>query len=152
MAEATKDFEIEIITPDRVFFKGHASMIEMNTTEGEIGCYPMHVPTTVVLSPGVVCIHDAKLDEGLEIPEPTRDDGSIIAAVHAGFAEILGDRVVLMAEIAEWPSEIDVSRAKAAEKRAEDRISAKQDNMDMMRAENALRKSLVRQKIGTMGN
>ena len=147
MAEA-KDFEIQIITPDRVFFSGHGSMIEMNTTEGEIGCYPMHVPTTVVLAPGIVTIHDAEVDN--EIPESKRDDGSIIAAVHAGFAEILNDKVTLMAEVAEWPSEIDESRAQAAQKRAEDRIEAKQENIDMIRAELALKKSLVRQQIKGM--
>ena len=152
MAEGNKVFHIQIITPERVFFEGEGTMIEMNTTEGEIGCYPMHVPTTVVLSPGIVTIHDAKPDKDIEIPEVTRSDGSIIAAVHAGFAEILGEKVTIMAEIAEWPSEIDVSRAEAAQKRAEARISARNDELDMMRAENALRKSLVRQKLGSLGN
>ena len=148
MADA-KEFEIEIITPDRVFFSGHGSMVEMNTTEGEIGCYPMHVPTTVVLDPGIVTIHDARHDS--DIPESVRDDGTLIAAVHTGFAEILNDKVVIMAELAEWPSEIDISRAKAAEKRAEDRLAAKQEKLDITRAELALKKSLVRQEIKGMG-
>ncbi|MCR5097684.1 MAG: ATP synthase F1 subunit epsilon [Lachnospiraceae bacterium] len=151
MAEGNKLFNIEIITPERVFFEGKGSMIEMNTTEGEIGCYPMHVPTTVVLSPGIVTIHDAQVAGGLEIPEPIRNDGSLMAAIHAGFAEILGTKVVLMAEIAEWPSEIDRSRAEAAQKRAEGRIEAKTEEMDIMRAENSLRKALVRQKITSLG-
>ena len=152
MADAIKEFDIQIITPERVFFKGKGSMIEMNTTEGEIGCYPMHVPTTVVMAPGVVTIHGATLSNDFEVPEAIRSDGSSIAAVHAGFAEILGDRVIIMAEIAEWPSEIDLSRAASAQKRAEDRIAGKADKLDLMRAENALRKSLVRQKLSSMGN
>ena len=40
-------FTLKIITPDRVFYEGEASMVEFNTTEGEIGVYKMHVPTTV---------------------------------------------------------------------------------------------------------
>ena len=148
MADA-KEFEIQIITPDRVFFTGRGSMIEFNTTEGEIGCYPMHVPTTVVLAPGIVSIHDAVVE--CDIPEQLRDDGRLIAAVHTGFAEILGDRVTIMAEIAEWPSEIDRSRAEAAQKRAEDRIAAKQENFDFRRAELALKKSLVRQRLTSLG-
>ncbi len=151
MAEATKVFKIQIITPDRVFYNGTGSMIEFNTTEGEMGCYPMHVPTTVVLAPGIVTIHDAVINGDEEIPEKPKDDGTIIAAVHAGFAEILADRVTILAEIAEWPSEIDASRAAAAQKRAEDRISGKQEETDLVRAELALRRSLVRQKIRSLG-
>ncbi len=150
MAEE-KDFKIKIITPDRVFFSGHGSMIEMNTTEGEIGCYPMHVPTTVVMAPGIVTIHDVNIDAGLDIPEAVRPDGSIVAAVHSGFAEILNYEVTIMADIAEWPSEIDVRRAAAAQKRAEDLIEGKRENVDLVRAEMALKKALVRQQIKSLG-
>ena len=138
MAEATNQFTVEIITPDRTFYSGEASMIEFNTTEGEIGVYKHHVPTTVVLAPGIVTIHES--------------EGNKKAAVHAGFAEILGEKVTLLAEVAEWPDEIDVERAKQSEKRAEERIEAKNENIDILRAEIALKKSLVRQKIKTMGS
>ena len=70
-----------------------------------------------------------------------------VAAVHAGFAEILGDRVTLLAEIAEWPDEIDLDRAKAAEDRARERLAAKTEELDITRAEIALKKALVRQDI-----
>ncbi len=150
MAEAANVFEIQIITPDRVFFLGSGSMIEMTTTEGEIGCYPMHVPTTVVLTPGIVTIHDAKISDTVEIPEAIRPDGSLIAAVHTGFAEILNDKVTIMAEVAEWPCEIDKVRAEAAAKRAQERLDAKQEKTDLMRAEQALKKALVREEIAAM--
>lgn len=68
---------------------GKATMIEFNTSEGEIGVYKNHIPLTTVLVPGVVTI--------------TSDEGLKTAAVHAGFAEILSDRVTILAEIAEWP-------------------------------------------------
>jgi F-type H+-transporting ATPase subunit epsilon len=133
VAEADNKFVVEIITPDRVFYKGEAAMIEFTTTEGEIGVYKNHVPTTVVLAPGIVTIHEG--------------EGNKKAAVHAGFAEILNDKVTLLAEVAEWPEEIDVARAKAAEARATERIAQKADGLDVMRAELALKRALVRQNI-----
>mgnify|MGYP003512115294 FL=1 len=129
MAEENK-FKVEIITPDRVFFTGEADMIEFNTGDGQIGVYKNHIPLTTVLEPGVVVIHN--------------DDQQKVAAVHAGFAEILGEKVTLLAELAEWPEEIDVNRAEAAKQRAEDRIAAKSENLDLKRAEYALHKALTR--------
>lgn len=123
-------FTVEIITPDRVFYTGEAQMIEFNTEAGEIGVYPRHIPLTTVLRPGVVTIHE--------------EDGEKKAAVHAGFAEILPDKVSLLAEIAEWGEEIDLSRAEAAKKRAEERIAAKAESTDLDRAEIALKKAIVR--------
>ena len=129
MAEENK-FKVEIITPDRVFFTGEADMIEFNTGDGQIGVYKNHIPLTTVLEPGVVVIHN--------------DDQQKVAAVHAGFAEILGEKVTLLAELAEWPDEIDVNRAEAAKQRAEDRIAAKSETLDLKRAEYALHKALIR--------
>lgn len=134
MAEENKIFKIEIITPDRVFYTGEATMVEFNTSEGEIGVYKHHIPLTTVLVPGVVTI--------------TKNDEKLQAAVHSGFAEILGDKVTLLAEIAEWPDEIDVNRAEAARKRAEERLSVKAAGLDVARAELALRKALVRIDVG----
>lgn len=131
MADESRIFEIEIITPDRVFYKGEATMIEFNTAAGEIGVYKKHIPLTTVLAPGIVKIHK----DGEE---------DVVAAVHSGFAEILPEKVTLLAEIAEWPEEIDKSRAEAALKRAEERLANKTEAIDVKRAEFALRKALVR--------
>lgn len=124
---------VEIITPDRIFYQGEAAMIEFNTTEGEIGVYPKHIALTTVIAPGIVTI--------------TTEDETVRAGVYAGFAEILPDKVTLLAEIAEWPDEIDTDRAKAAEERARERLAAKDANLDVLRAEIALKKSLVRQNL-----
>ena len=105
MAEGKDLFQVEIITPDRIFFAGEADMLEFNTADGEIGVYKNHIPLTTVLEPGVVIIHNG--------------DEQKVAAVHAGFAEILGEKVTLLAELAEWPDEIDINRAEAAKERAE---------------------------------
>lgn len=131
MADDSRVFGVEIITPDRVFHKGEATMIEFNTAAGEIGVYKNHIPLTTVLAPGVVTIHKDGED-------------NMIAAVHSGFAEILPDKVTLLAEVAEWPDEIDVERAQAAKARAEERLANKTEAIDVQRAELALRRALVR--------
>lgn len=131
MADESRIFSVEIITPDRVFYKGEATMIEFNTAVGEIGVYKRHIPLTTVLAPGVVTLHKDGEDD-------------ITAAVHSGFAEILPEKVTLLAEIAEWPDEIDKDRAEAARKRAEERLADKTEAVDVKRAEFALRKALVR--------
>lgn len=131
MADDSRIFQVEIITPDRIFYTGEAMMIEFNTAAGEIGVYKKHVPTTTVLAPGVVRI---KMD----------GEEDVVAAVHSGFAEILPDKVTLLAEIAEWPDEIDKTRAEAAKARAEERLANKTEAIDVKRAEFALRKALVR--------
>ena len=70
-------FTVEIITPDRIFYHGEASMVEFNTVEGEIGILKDHIPLTTVLAPGIVTISE--------------ENESKKAVVHAGFAEVLGD-------------------------------------------------------------
>lgn len=131
MADDSRIFKVEIITPDRVFHTGEATMIEFNTAAGELGVYKKHIPLTTVLAPGIVTIHN----DGEE---------DIVAAVHSGFAEILPDKVTLLAEIAEWPDEIDKARAEAARQRAEERLAHRTEAIDIKRAEFALRKALVR--------
>lgn len=135
MADTNKLFKVEIITPERVFYTGDAEMIEFTTTEGDIGVYKNHIPLTAVLSPGVVTI--------------TESNGKKRAAVHSGFVEILGDKVTLLAEIAEWPDEIDKNRAEEAKIRAERRLKMKEAGLDVKRAEIALKKALVRIDILT---
>ena len=130
MADNEKMFQVKIITPDRIFYTGEAEMIEFTTSSGQIGVYKKHIPLTTVLAPGAVIIHEA--------------EGEKVAAVHAGFAEVLPERVTLLAEIAEWAEEIDLSRAEAAKERAEERLQAKAADLDLARAEFALRKALTR--------
>ncbi len=123
-------FTLKIITPDRMFYEGEVSMVEFNTTEGEIGIYKKHVPTTVIISPGILTI--------------TEENETKEAALHAGFAEILQDEVVIMAEIVEWPEEIDLKRAEAARDRAQERLQSKTPETDVLRAETALQRALAR--------
>ena len=126
-----RNFELKIITPDRVFYEGEAVMVEFNTTEGEIGIYKLHIPMTVIIKPGILTITEEN--------DETRE-----AALHAGFVEILPDKVTIMAEIIEWPQEIDLDRAEAAKERAEERLSHKTNETDVARAETALQRAIAR--------
>ncbi len=123
-------FALRIIEPDNVFYEGDVEMAEFNTTEGEIGIYRNHVPMTVIIKPGVLTI--------------TEPDGEKKAALHAGFAEILPDKVTILAEAIEWPDEIDLERAQSAEERARERIAAKGEGIDLDRASVALQRALAR--------
>lgn len=127
---ADNTFLLKVITPERLFFEGEAEMVEFNTTEGEIGIYKNHVPTTVIISPGI-----------LTITLPSEEK---IAALHAGFVEILQDCVTILAESVEWPDEIDQARAEAAKERAEKRLQAKEEGLDEDRARIALMRAMTR--------
>ena len=123
-------FTLKIITPERVFYQDEVDMVEFNTTEGEIGVYKNHIPMTVIIKPGVLTI-----TEGEEKKE---------AALHAGFVEILQDKVTILAEVIEWPDEIDEKRAEAAYERAKERIVSKDPKTDIARAETALLRAMAR--------
>ena len=119
-------------TPDRVFYHDDATFVELSTSEGDIGVYPGHIPLTAVVGPCVLSIHN-----GNDVKK---------AAVHGGIIEILKDKITILAEVAEWSDEIDVERANEARLRAEKRLASHDSNLDMVRAETALKRSLARIK------
>lgn len=130
---ADNKFALKVMCPDRTFFEGEADMVEMNTTEGYIGVYPGHIPIATVLAPGILAIHN---------------DGELKrAALHSGFARISPDNIMILAEVAEWPDEIDLNRAEEARVRAERRLSGTESGIDIKRAEAALKRSLTRISI-----
>lgn len=123
-------FKLEIITPDKTFYQGEAQMVELTTTEGQIGVYAKHIPLTAIIAPGILKIH-----EGAEVKK---------AALLAGFIQIMPDQVTIMAEVAEWPEEIDENRAMEAKVRAERRLQGNDAGLDVGRAELALKRALTR--------
>ena len=130
MADDNRNFTLKIITPDRVFYEDEVSMVEFNTVEGEVGIYKDHIPMTMIVAPGILTI-----TRGEEVKE---------AALHSGFTEVLTDKVTILAEIIEWPSEIDLSRAEEAKSRAEERLKEHDPGTDMNRAELALKRAVAR--------
>ncbi len=128
-----QNFHLRIITPDRLFYEGDVDMVEFNTTEGEIGVLPGHIPLTVIVKPGILVI--------------TEKGGEKEAALHAGFAEILPEGITILAEIVEWPEEIDAHRAEEALHRAQDRLASKTPETDIARAETALMRAMARIEV-----
>lgn len=126
-------FLLRIVTPDRIFYENRVEMAEFNTTEGEVGVLPGHIPLTVIIKPGILTISEA--------------DGEKEAALHAGFAEILPDCVTILAEVIEWPDEIDEKRATAARERAEERLRSRTPETDIARAETALLRAVARIQV-----
>ena len=124
-------FHLKITSPDRIFFDGEVTMVEINTTEGQIGVLPNHIPLTSVLAPGVCYLH---------VP----DGDPKVCAIHGGFCEILQDKMTIRADVCEWPDEIDVGRAEAARVRAERFLSEKPAGTDIGRAILALKRSAAR--------
>ena len=123
--------KVKIIAPDRLFYEGDAEMSELTTTEGQIGVYKGHIPLTAVIAPGVVRVYEAS--------------GSVkSASLISGFVEILPDKVEILAEIVEWPDEIDIKRAEEARIRAERRLAEKATETNMARAELALKRAVTR--------
>ena len=124
------NFRLQIITPERIFFDRDAHMVEFNTTEGEIGVYANHIPLTCIIKPGILTIR--------------MDGEEKEAALHSGFVEILPDKVMILAEVIEWPEEIDAKRAEAAMERAKERIAHPTSQTTSARAQTALMRAMAR--------
>ncbi len=122
--------EIKIIEPSGEFFSGEGTFLEFTTINGRMGVYENHIPLTTILEPCVVRIH-----QGDEMKQ---------AVVLGGFVEIQKKRITMLAEDANWPEEIDVARAEAAKKRAEERLTKKEPGLDVVRAEAALKRAIAR--------
>ena len=138
MSESGRYFKLQVIAPDRVFLEEDADMVELTTTEGEIGVLKDHIALTAIVAPGILRIK--------------KDGQQKEAALLEGFVEILPDKVVILAESCEWPEEIDINRANEAKIRAERRLKSADAEMNEARAELALRRSLVRLALAEKRN
>ena len=133
---AEKTFRLEIISPDRIFYTNDVLMVEYNTVEGEVGVYAEHIPMTQIIAPGRLII--------------TEENGQRTAALLSGFVEITPDKVTILAEAVEWPQNIDIARAERARDRAQQILSAEEDEQIRLLAEAALKRALVRLDIAGM--
>jgi F-type H+-transporting ATPase subunit epsilon len=102
----TNKIKIEVVTPERVVATEEVDSITLPTKEGEITVLPGHISLVSILSPGVA---EFKNEEEVKI-----------MAVSGGFVEIINDKVIVLADTAEYAVEIDIDRAEQAKKRAEE--------------------------------
>ncbi|MDX1770368.1 MAG: F0F1 ATP synthase subunit epsilon, partial [Planococcaceae bacterium] len=117
-----KTIKVNIVTPDGPVYDSEVNMIIANTTTGEIGILPGHIPMVAPLEVSAIRLK--------------KDNQTDIVAVSGGFLEVRPDQVSILAPSAEVSSTIDINRAKEAMKRAEERLNlSKQDDVDFKRAE-----------------
>ena len=126
---------LEIVTPERSIAHGEVDEVVVPGADGSFGVLPGHTPLLSTLTVGEV--------------EYRRGGETSYVAVSFGFAEVLPDRVTILARIAEASGEIDVTRAEAAVKRARERLARPAVELDYERARLALLKSLVRLPVAT---
>ena len=121
------------MTPDRAVAHEQVDEVEIPGAEGSLGVLPGHTPLLAALQVGP-----------LRYRKGQQRFDTLIAF---GFAEVLPDRVIILAQVAERPEEIDVARAEAARMRAETRLAKPTVEMDYERARIALLKSLARLQV-----
>ncbi len=129
--------ELIIVTPERQLLRETVVEVTLPGADGCLGILPGHAPLITELGIGELTYRAAAASP----PAPL--------AVISGFAEVLGDRVTVLAEFAERPEEIDLARAEEAKKRAEQRLAAAASDptVDWDRAAVALQRSLVRIQV-----
>ncbi len=123
-------FLLEIVTPERKVYAEDVNMVIVKGTEGEMGILANHIPLVTPLKIAAVTIKKDRAEE--------------VIAVNGGFIEVRKDKVVILAESAELPGDIDINRAESAKQRAEQRLSGKRDESDYRRAELALQRAMNR--------
>lgn len=127
--------QLQIVSTDRLLVNESVDEVEIPGSEGFFGILPGHTPLLALLGAGELWYRQGGEKHYL--------------AMAFGFAEVRPERVTVLAEFAERSDEIDVARAEAAKKRAQERTGAPQMDMDAERARIALLKSLIRLQVAT---
>ena len=124
-------FQLEIVTPEKKVVETRAAEeVQIPGRNGYLGIMPGHAPLITELAVGEISFRENATQQRL--------------AVAWGFAEVLPDKVTILAETAERPSEIDVERARKAKERAEQRLTSGDPSVDVDRALDALHRAQAR--------
>jgi F-type H+-transporting ATPase subunit epsilon len=127
--------DLQIVTPERLLVQEQVDEVEIPGSEGYFGVLPGHTPLLASLAVGELWYRKGQEKNYLSIA--------------FGFAEVLPDRVTILARLAERAQDIDVSRAEAAQQRAQQRLTAPADELDYERARIALMKSMMRLQVSS---
>ena len=114
-------FPVRLVSPEQVLFDGEAEMVVCRPIEGAIAFLNGHVPYLGALA-----------DDEVRLILP--GDGEAAAAVHGGFVQMTGDHLVVLSDLAELKDQIDVPRAEAAKRRAEELLAREPENEDALAA------------------
>jgi len=131
---AGDSIQLVVVTPVRQLLRESVTEVQLPGADGYLGVLPGHAPLITELGIGELTYRTAGGQSGL-------------LAVIRGFAEVLPDRVSVLAETAERAEEIDINRAKEALKRAQELIAKGGENVDWDRASAALQRALVRIQV-----
>jgi F-type H+-transporting ATPase subunit epsilon len=127
--------QCDVVSVERIVFSDSVDMVLVPGAEGMLGILPRHAPLMTAIAPGEITIRKAGQED-------------VYVAVGGGFMEVRPDRVTILADSAERAEEIDIERAEAARRRAEERLHASGIGaVDFSRAEMALQRSLTRIKV-----
>ena len=127
---------LEIATPMRLVVTETVDEVVAPGTEGYFGVLPGHAPFLTTLGIGELTVRVG------------RDERHV--AVSGGFAEVRNDKVIVLADTAELPEDIDRARGERARERAEQRLSGRsQDDVDFTRAACALARALTRVQVAS---
>jgi F-type H+-transporting ATPase subunit epsilon len=127
--------QLQIVSAERSLVNEQVDEVEIPGADGYFGVLPGHTPLLAVLGIGDLWYRQGSNKHHL--------------AIAFGFAEVQPDRVTILAQIAEKPEDIDVARAEAAKKRAEERMAKPAVDMDFERARIALAKALIRLQVAS---
>lgn len=128
---------LEIISAERVVYSEDVDIVVAPGIQGQLGILAHHAPLMTMLQPGELMVRRNNEEESM--------------FVSGGFLEVRGDKVVVLADIAERADEIDIARAEAAKHRAEERIAEHPAHVDHARAEAALLRSMIRLRVAEKG-
>ena len=124
---------LEIVTAERIVYSEDIDLFVAPGIEGELGILPSHAPLLTMLKPGELRV--------------VKDGEESYMAVSGGFLEVLGNKVTILADTAEDAGEIDIERAEAALKRAQESIASAPADMDLQSALTSMRRSQARLSV-----
>jgi len=130
-----EEIELIVVTPERQLLRETVVEVTIPGADGEFGILPGHAPMMTELGHGELSYQQGTTSQPISL------------AIHRGFAEVLPDRVTVLAETAERAEEIDLARAEAAKARAEKRLASNDTNIDWDRATVALQRAVIRIQV-----
>ena len=130
-----ENIQLIVVTPERQLLRETVVEVQMPGADGYLGVLPGHAPLITELGIGELSY------------KPVGNAEPTVLAIMRGFAEVLPDRVTVLAETAERAVEIDLARAERALKRAQERVSSGDPNLDWDRVTIALQRALIRVQV-----
>jgi len=125
--------DLQIVTPERLLVQEQVDEVEIPGSKGYFGVLPGHTPMLASLAVGELWYR--------------KGADKVYLSIAYGFAEVLPDRVTILARLAERAEDIDIERAESARRRAEERLAQSKSDIDYERARTALAKSLMRLQV-----